>query len=258
MSDSSRFSSGVALARGVLLVAAKVTNMIFRQLFDAETSTYTYLLADEDSREAVLIDSVREQVERDLQILSELGLELRYSLETHVHADHVTGAATLRARTGCRTVVSRRGGAPCADVQVDDGDRLPFGARWLEVRATPGHTDGCVTYVLDDRSKAFTGDTLLIRGCGRTDFQQGDARLLWRSVHEKVFTLPDECLLYPGHDYKGRTVTSVGEEKRHNPRLGGARTVEEFVALMEGLGLPPPKRIAEAVPANQNCGVSRS
>jgi len=232
--------------------------MIFRQLFDAETSTYTYLLADEASREAVLIDSVREQADRDLQILEDLGLQLRYTLETHVHADHVTGGGVLRARTGCRTVVSKNGGAPCADLQVDHGDRISFGDRWLEVRATPGHTDGCLTYVLDDRSRAFTGDALLIRGCGRTDFQQGDARELWRSVHEQVFSLPDACLLYPGHDYKGRTVTSVAEEKLHNPRLGGARTVDEFVAIMNGLGLAPPKRIAEAVPANQNCGVSTS
>lgn len=232
--------------------------MIFRQLYDADTSTYTYLIADEASREAVLIDSVREHAARDLQLLEELDLKLRYVLETHVHADHVTGAALLRERTGCRSVVSRRGGAPCADVQVDHGDRVAFGQRYLEVRATPGHTNGCVTYVLDDLSMAFTGDALLIRGCGRTDFQQGDSPLLWRSIHEQIFTLPDECTLYPGHDYKGRTMTSVAEEKRHNPRLGGTRTVEEFVAIMDGLGLPPPKHIAEAVPANQNCGVSAS
>jgi len=232
--------------------------MIFRQLFDADTSTYTYLLGDETSRSAVLIDTVREQAERDLQLLAELGLELRYILETHVHADHVTGAAVLRAQTGARTVVSRHGGAPCADVQVDQGDRISFGDRFLEVRATPGHTDGCLTYVLDDQTMAFTGDALLIRGCGRTDFQQGDPERLWRSIHEQVFTLPDGCALYPGHDYKGRTVTSVAEEKRHNPRLGGARTLEEFVTIMKGLGLPPPKRIAEAVPANQNCGAARA
>jgi sulfur dioxygenase len=230
--------------------------MIFRQLFDPESSTYTYLLGDETSREAVLIDAVREHVDRDLLLVGELGLDLRYTLETHVHADHVTGAGVLRARTGCRTVVSRRGGAPCADLQVEHGDRISFGGRWLEVRATPGHTDGCVTYVLDDHSIAFTGDALLIRGCGRTDFQQGDARRLYRSVHDQVFTLPDACLLYPGHDYQGRTATSVAEERAHNPRLGGARTVDEFVAIMDGLGLAPPRRIAEAVPANHNCGVS--
>lgn len=246
------------LARGVLRRGPEETNMIFRQLYDADTSTYTYLLADEASREAVLIDSVREQAERDLQIIEELGLVLCYVLETHVHADHVTGAGVLRDRTGCRTVVSRHGGAPCADIQVDHGDRISFGRRYVEVRATPGHTNGCITYVLDDLSKAFTGDALLIRGCGRTDFQQGNARLLWRSVHEQIFSLGDECLLYPGHDYKGRSVTSVAEERRHNPRLGGTRTLEEFVAIMDGLGLAPPKRIAEAVPANQNCGVARS
>jgi len=232
--------------------------MIFRRLYDSDTSTCTYLVADEASRRAVLIDPVREQVERDLALLAELDLTLAYVLETHVHADHVTGAGVLRARTGCRSVVSRRGGAPCADLQVDDGDRIRLGERWLEVRATPGHTDGCVTYVLDDHSMAFTGDALLIRGCGRTDFQQGSAATLWRSIHEQIFTLPDACLLYPGHDYKGHCATSVAEEKRHNPRLGGARTEAEFVAIMDGLGLAPPKRIAEAVPANRNCGVMAS
>lgn len=228
--------------------------MIFRRLYDADTSTCTYLLGDEASGQAVLIDPVREQAERDLGLLAELDLTLCHVLETHVHADHVTGAGVLRTRTGCRSVVSRHGGAPCADLQIDHGDRIGFGERWLEVRATPGHTDGCVTYVLDDHSMAFTGDALLVRGCGRTDFQQGSARSLWRSIHEQVFSLPDQCLLYPGHDYKGHSVTSVAEEKQHNPRLGGARTEEEFVAIMDGLGLAPPRRIAEAVPANQNCG----
>lgn len=231
--------------------------MIFRQLFDSETSTYTYLLADEESREAVLIDPVIEQVDRDLKLLDELDLRLVYVLDTHVHADHVTGAGTLRERTGAKTVLSERAGVGCADVYVKDGDRIRFGRYELEVRETPGHTDGCVTYVTGDRSMAFTGDALLIRGSGRTDFQQGDPKTLYRSIHDKIFTLPDECLLYPGHDYKGLTVTTVGEEKKHNTRLGGGRTEEEFIQLMENLKLAYPKRIDVALPANLYCGVPK-
>jgi sulfur dioxygenase len=181
-------------------------------------------------------------------------LKLTHVLDTHVHADHVTGSGEIRKRTGAKTVVSAHGGAPCADVLVDDGDAVTFGRHALEVRATPGHTDGCVTYVLDDRSMAFTGDALLVRGCGRTDFQQGDARKLYHSVTEKIFTLPDDALIYPGHDYKGRTATSVGEEKAFNPRLGG-KTEEQFVQVMSELKLAPPKKIAIAVPAIQRCGL---
>ncbi len=228
--------------------------MLFRQLYDGESSTYTYLLADEASKEAVLIDPVIEQIDRDVALVRELGLELRWVLDTHVHADHVTGAGALRERLGARTVVSERGGAPCADVLVKGGDTIPFGRYALEVRETPGHTDGCVTYVTRDHGMAFTGDALLVRGSGRTDFQQGDARRLYRSVHEQIFSLPDACLLYPAHDYKGRTVTSVGEEKAHNPRLGGGRTADEFAAIMEELQLPRPKKIDVAVPANLACG----
>jgi sulfur dioxygenase len=228
--------------------------MLFRQLFEPETSTYTYLLADPETKDAVLIDPVKETMERDLAIVNELGLTLRYVLETHVHADHVTAAGELRQLTGAKSVVSRHGGAPCADVLVDDGDAIRFGKHALEVRATPGHTNGCVTYVTDDKKAAFTGDALLIRGTGRTDFQQGDARQLYRSVTEKVFTLPDETLIYPGHDYKGRTVTSVGEEKAFNPRLAG-KTEEQFVKIMAELKLAEPKKIKVAVPANLRCGL---
>src|SRR5690606_5195679 len=231
--------------------------MLFRQLFDLESSTYTYLLADEETREAVIIDPVLEQVERDLTLLDELDLRLVYALDTHVHADHVTGAGTLRERTGAKTVLSERAGVGCADVYVKDGDRIPFGRYHLEVRETPGHTDGCLTYVTGDHAMAFTGDALLIRGSGRTDFQQGSAPVLYRSVHQKIFTLPDECLLYPGHDYKGRTVSSVGEEKKHNPRLGGGRTEAEFVDIMSKLQLAYPKKIDVALPANLYCGVPR-
>lgn len=228
--------------------------MLFRQLFDRETSTYTYLLGDEGTGRALLIDPVAENVERDLALLGELDLLLTYVLETHVHADHVTAAATLRQRTGCKTVVSAYAGAPCADVAVKDGDVIEMGEVALEVRATPGHTAGCVTYVTADHTMAFTGDALMIRGCGRTDFQQGDAVRLYRSVHEKIFTLPDDCRVYPGHDYRGQLVSTVGEEKQFNPRLGRGRTVSEFVAIMQALDLPKPKRIDEAVPANQRCG----
>lgn len=229
--------------------------MLFRQLFDLESSTYTYLLADEATREAVIIDPVLEQVERDLRLVRELELTLLYALDTHVHADHVTANGTLRQRVGAKTVLSERAGVGYADVYVKDGDRLRFGRYELEVRETPGHTSGCVTYVTGDRRMAFTGDALLIRGSGRTDFQQGNAHTLYRSVHEKIFALPDDCLLYPGHDYQGRTVSSVGEEKKHNPRLGGGRSEAEFVDIMQKLELAYPKKIDIAVPANLYCGV---
>jgi sulfur dioxygenase len=231
--------------------------MLFRQLFDADSSTYTYLLADEETREAVIIDPVIEQVDRDLQLVVELDLRLVYALDTHVHADHVTALGTIRERTAARSVLSERAGVGCADLTVKEGDVVRFGRYALEVRETPGHTNGCLTFVLGDHSMAFTGDALLIRGSGRTDFQQGDARALYHSVHEKIFSLPDACLLYPAHDYKGRTVTSVGEEKRHNPRLGGGRTEAAFVEIMSHLSLAYPKKIDIALPANLRCGVAR-
>jgi len=228
--------------------------MIFRQLFDPPSSTYSYLLADAASREAVLIDPVFEQAQRDAALIRELDLQLSWTLETHVHADHVTGGWLLKQHLGSRIAVSAASGAEGADRLLEHGARLSFGARNLEVRATPGHTNGCVTYVLDDRSMAFTGDAVLIRGCGRTDFQQGDARRLFRGVREQVFTLPDDCVLYPAHDYRGLTASSVGEERRYNPRLGGAVLEDDFVGYMQHLGLPHPKQIAVAVPANLRSG----
>lgn len=228
--------------------------LVFRQLFDPQSSTYTYLLGDPESREAVLIDPVLEQVRRDAALIRELGLTLRWTLETHVHADHVTGAWLHRTRCGSRIALSAAAGATGPDRLLRPGDRIPFGARWLVTRPTPGHTAGCVTYVLDDQSMAFTGDALLIRGTGRTDFQQGDAQALYRSVHEQIFTLPDACLLYPAHDYRGLTVTSVAEERAYNPRLGGAITAADFVGYMHHLGLAHPKLIDVAVPANLVCG----
>ncbi len=227
---------------------------IFRQLFDPQSSTYTYLLADPGSREAVLIDPVFEQVRRDAALIEELGLTLRWTLDTHVHADHVTGAWLLAQKLGSKIALSAHGGAEGADRYLDDGDRVAFGGRHLDVMATPGHTDGCVTYVLDDESMAFTGDALLIRGCGRTDFQQGSPNTLFHSVHDRIFALPDDCLLYPAHDYRGLTVTSVAEEKRYNPRLGGDLSESDFAGYMNNLGLPHPKQIDVAVPANLRCG----
>jgi glyoxylase-like metal-dependent hydrolase (beta-lactamase superfamily II)/rhodanese-related sulfurtransferase len=228
--------------------------LIFRQLFDPQSSTYTYLLADPASRDAVLIDPVFEQVRRDAALIEELGLTLRYTLDTHVHADHVTGAWLLARKLGSKIALSARGGAEGADLFVEDGERVAFGSRHVDVMATPGHTDGCVTYVLDDRSMAFTGDALLIRGCGRTDFQQGSPNTLFHSVHDRIFALPDDCLLYPAHDYRGLTVTSVAEEKRFNPRLGGDLSEGDFAGYMNNLGLPHPKQIDVAVPANLRCG----
>jgi len=228
--------------------------MIFRQLFDPQSSTYSYLLGDPRSREAVLIDPVFEQARRDRALVGELGLKLVYTLETHVHADHVTGAALHRKRFGSRIALAAASGAAGADVALAHGDRVVFGARYLEARETPGHTNGCMTYVLDDESMAFTGDALLIRGCGRTDFQQGNARTLYRSVHSQIFTLPPSCVLYPGHDYRGLTATSVDEERQYNPRLGSGISEADFTGYMNNLGLPHPKQIDVAVPANLQCG----
>lgn len=228
--------------------------LTFRQLFDPVSSTYTYLLGDPERGEALLIDPVFEHVRRDSALLRELGLRLVATLETHVHADHVTGAWLLQQHLGSRIHVAAAGGAQGADRLLADGDSVAFGRRQLQVRATPGHTDGCLTYVLDDESMAFTGDALLIRGCGRTDFQQGSAAKLYRSVHTQILCLPAHCLLFPGHDYKGLTVTSVEEERQFNPRFGGNSSEADFIGYMDHLGLPHPKLIDIAVPANLRCG----
>ena len=228
--------------------------LVFRQLFDPQSSTYTYLLGDRPSGQAVLIDPVFEQVRRDVALVGELGLTLVATLETHVHADHVTGAWLLKQRTGSRIMLAKASGAAGADRYLSQDDVVAFGGRRLMVRATPGHTNGCLTYVLDDRSMAFTGDCLMIRGAGRTDFQGGDASAMYRSIHEQIFTLPDDCLLYPSHDYRGLTVTSVGEERRFNPRIGGEIGVGDFTGYMKNLGLAHPKLMDVAVPANLRCG----
>lgn len=229
--------------------------MIFRQLFDRETCTYTYLLADADSREAILIDPVREHLQRDMQFLKELGLTLRYSLETHVHADHVTSSGLLRAELGSKSILSSAAGSDCADILIEDGGTISFGKHTVEARHTPGHTNGCVSYYVADAGAIFTGDTLFVRGCGRTDFQQGSAETLYDSVHGKILSLPDDTVIYPGHDYKGRTRTTVAEEKAHNPRLGGGRSKAQFVEIMDNLKLGQPAKIHIAVPANMECGL---
>lgn len=228
--------------------------LVFRQLFDPTSSTYTYLLGCSVSKEALLIDPVFEQARRDAALIGELGLTLKWTLDTHVHADHVTGAWLLKQRLGSGIALSAASGAAGADRLLQDGDRIEFGRRALEVRSTPGHTSGCVTYVLDDESMAFTGDCILIRGSGRTDFQQGDPRALYRSVRSRIFALPEGCLLYPAHDYRGLTVSSVIEEKKFNPRLGGEVGENDYVGYMKNLDLPHPKKIDEAVPANLRCG----
>jgi len=228
--------------------------LIFRQLFDPQSSTYTYLLGDSASRAAVLIDPVFEQVRRDAALIDELNLKLLATLETHVHADHVTGAWLLKRRTGSKIMVAKASGAEGADRYLVQDDVIAFGGRRLLVRATPGHTAGCLTYVLDDSSMAFTGDCLLIRGSGRTDFQEGDPAAMYRSVREQIFALPNECLLYPAHDYRGLTATSVGEERRYNPRLGGDIAVGDFAGYMKNLRLAHPRLLDVAVPANLRCG----
>lgn len=226
--------------------------MLFRQLWDNESSTYTYLLGDEQTGDAVLIDAVKQRMERDLQLVSELGLTLRYVLDTHVHADHVTAAGGIAQKTGAQSVAGRLG-AGCAQLHVTGGDRLEFGSYQIEVIDTPGHTDDSVSYKVADR--VFTGDALLIRGCGRTDFQNGDAAQLYHSITTKLFTLPEATFVHPAHDYHGRTVTTVLEEMRFNPRLAG-KSLQEFVEIMNNLKLDLPAKIMEAVPANRACGLS--
>jgi glyoxylase-like metal-dependent hydrolase (beta-lactamase superfamily II)/rhodanese-related sulfurtransferase len=228
--------------------------MLFRQLIDVRSSTYTYLLADAATREAVLIDPVFELQARDAALVRELGLTLRYTFETHVHADHVTAAWLFRERMGSAIVVSADAGVEGADRLVRDGDAVAFGGETLSVLATPGHTGGCISYVTGDRAAVFTGDALMIRGAGRTDFQGGDPHRLYRSVHDKLFALPDDCIVYPAHDYAGRLASSIGEERAFNPRLGGARSEADFVGFMANLGLPHPKQIDVALPANLRCG----
>jgi len=226
-----------------------------RQLFDDESSTYTYLLWDMDSKDAILIDPVDIQVDRDLKEVEEEGVKLIYGVNTHAHADHVTGTGLLKQKLpGLKSIISKSSGA-MADQHIAHGDKITFGSRYVEVRATPGHTAGCVSYVTDDSKMVFTGDALLIHGCGRTDFQEGSADTLYDSVHSQLFTLPEDCVVYPAHDYKERTSSTIGDEKANNPRLGAGKTKSEFIDIMNNLNLSKPKKIDVAVPANMRCGV---
>jgi glyoxylase-like metal-dependent hydrolase (beta-lactamase superfamily II) len=234
--------------------------MLFRQLFDQETSTYTYLIADATTKEAVLVDPVIEQVERDLKLINELGLTLRYCLETHIHADHITGTGKLRELKGCQGIVPEKAHATCADRFIKDGDVLQVGDVQILAIATPGHTDSHMAYLVNN-DRILTGDALFIRGCGRTDFQSGNAGTLYDSVTQRLFTLPDETFVYPGHDYRGHTVSTIGEEKRWNPRfverageVSALKNRDNFIEFMNNLNLPDPKKIMEAVPANERCG----
>ncbi len=230
-------------------------DFIFYQLFEAESSTYTYIVGDTDSREVVIIDPVLETVERDLLFILQAGLKLKYILETHLHADHITGAGNIRKQTGVQTAMSARAGVDCADIFLKDGAEIFLGKQKIKVLETPGHTDSCVSYLF--RDMIFSGDALLIRGCGRTDFQQGSSRKLFASVHEKIFTLPPETIVYPAHDYRGQTASTVELEIKFNPRLGMGRTEAEFIQIMSDLKLALPKKIHEALPANMACGRSK-
>jgi len=223
--------------------------MIFRQLVDLESSTLTYIVGDRG--EALIVDPVITQTAVYVTLLRELGLRLAFALDTHTHADHVTALATLREQTGCETVMGDRTQCTGLDRRLRDGEVLTCCGLQLEAMFTPGHTDESFSFRLPDR--VFTGDVLLYRGTGRTDFQSGDARKSWHSIVHRLFALPDDTLVYAGHDYKGWTVSTIGEEKRFNPRLAG-RTEDEYVGIMENLHLPRPKMMDIAVPANLACG----
>jgi len=228
--------------------------MIFRQLFDLTSSTYTYLLACEKTKQAILIDPVFELVRRDIALLKELGLTLTATLETHCHADHVTAGWLLKQKLASKIGSAAVIQATDVDLKLSDGDVVEFGNESVTVLATPGHTDGCLSFLTADKSRVFTGDALLIRGCGRCDFQQGDAQSLFESVHDKLFNLPENCSVYPGHDYTGKTMSTVIEEKKFNPRLGGGASVNDFKGYMNAMKLPHPKLIDYAVPANLSSG----
>ncbi len=226
--------------------------MFFRQLFDLESKTYTYLIADPKTQEAVLVDPVLEQVERDYNLLQELGFKLRYCLETHIHADHITGTSKLRQLAGCLGILPGKAQAACADRLIRDGEMLLIGSIPIQAIATPGHTDSHMAYRVND-DRVLTGDALFIRGCGRTDFQRGDAGVLFDSVTQRLFTLPEETLVYPAHDYRGCTVSTIGEERRWNPRFA-KHDRASFIEFMTNLELPKPQKMMEAIPANEHCG----
>jgi sulfur dioxygenase len=227
-------------------------SLLFRQLFDYDTWTYTYLLADTHSKEAVLIDTVKEKVERDLGLLRELGLQLKYVLDTHVHADHITGAAKLRVATGAKTGISKNSQVTCADLLLEDGQELKFGQFTLRAIATPGHTNTCMSFYSE--GMVFTGDTLFIRDVGRTDFQQGSNERMHESITKKLFALPGDTKVFPGHDYNGQQMSTIAEEKAFNSKVGGNNNFDSFATKMKAMKLGPPKKLDIAVPANLRCG----
>jgi len=227
--------------------------MIFYQLIESESSTYTYILADEENHEAILIDTVLETVDRDLLLIDQMGLKVKYVLDTHLHADHITGSGEIRKRVGCLSAISAEAHVECADIALSDGDELFFGKYSLKAMATPGHTNSCMSFYTN--GMIFTGDVLLIRGTGRTDFQQGDPTQMFDSITKKIFSLPDETKIYPGHDYKGFTYSTILWEKKFNPRIGANKSLHEFTQIMKDLKLAQPKKIDVAVPANNHCGL---
>lgn len=228
-------------------------SLVFRQLFESESSTYTYILADSVTKEAIIIDPVKETLERDMSLLEEMHLKLKYILETHVHADHITSAGTLKEKTKAKIVLGVGTGLETADVLLEDNETLSFGSHKIKAIRTPGHTNGCTSYYID--GYVFTGDALLIRGCGRTDFQEGSAETLYKSVKGRLFLLPKDTLVYPGHDYQGRTCSSIAEEMQSNPRLRISVSEGDFIEIMNNLKLEKPKKIDVAVPANLKHGL---
>jgi sulfur dioxygenase len=252
-SKSQSFQFSMTAGKGSIVKAGEAMGL--KQLFDDDSSTYTYLLWDPHTKDAIIVDPVDLQVERDLKEVGELGLNLVYGVNTHAHADHITGTGLLKTKVqGFQSVISEASGAK-ADVKIGHGDKIVFGSRSIAARATPGHTAGCMSYVADDESFVLTGDALLIQGCGRTDFQGGSAETLYESVHSQLFSLPDTTVVYPAHDYMGRTSSMMGDEKKTNPRLGSGKTQADFVEIMANLNLSYPKKIDAAVPANMRCGV---
>jgi len=231
--------------------------MIFRQMIEPDSSTYTYLLHCPDTGKTALVDPVLDTVERDLSVLSEMGLELDFTLDTHIHADHLTGAKRLKELTGSQIVGPAVDQLPCTDIGVREGELFRLGNIEIHPLFTPGHTDHHHAYLIDNgtHKMLFSGDALLIEACGRTDFQSGDAATLYRSIHDKFFTLPDETLVYPCHDYEGRFVTTIAQEKIRNPRLGNNKSMQEFIEIMDNMELPYPRKIDFAVPGNEQCGV---
>ncbi|MEO9278651.1 MBL fold metallo-hydrolase [Acinetobacter sp. WA-87] len=226
--------------------------MFFKQFFEQESSTYTYMLGCEETREAILIDPVASDIEIYAKELEKHQFTLIYTLDTHVHADHITAANLLRERFHCKSVLHRNSDVSCGDILITDGCTLKLGKLSIEARYTPGHTNACTSYLVGNM--VFTGDALLIDGCGRTDFQQGNAGTLYDSIHKQLFSLPDDTIVYPGHDYKGRLSSTIGNERLNNSRLGQNRSREDFIELMNNLNLPYPKQIDKALPANQACG----